>query len=523
MKKMIVFVILFLLSVSAVFAEDADDDLTAVQKEGVIRFGVSPDYIPFVFYENDVLTGLDAALMEEIGRRMDLKVQPIDIAFDGLIDSLTVGQVDVVEGGLSITEEREQVMDLTHYYYTGNSAFIARNSLAKPDSDELSNFRDMKIGVEKGTIFDQWVKTNLVGPGYLPMRNVFTYPDMSSAMKALDRGIVDLVMMDEDVFLFKYEPNGNYQVFYKGTSVERYGFGLRKHSTLTPSINKHLLDMINDGTAQKIADEFFSKNYKEAEPGISRPGQLRTPTPNMPVIVIPTQTPGASCTNAMTYISDVTIPDDQKMSPGEGFRKTWRIRNAGSCTWTPAYSLTFVNGNQMNGTTVSVPANVLPGDTLDISVDLTAPYADGTYQGFWQMRNPQGTFFGQTIWVKIRVGNIWYPTDTPQPWYPTPEPINPVYPTAVPYDVDILSFYPDFFEGEWGTCVSVHWTTDGADNVDINVDGEIQYSGEPANGAAQICGPIMEAGIHNVQLYAYNNFNEAWSDFTFTTEDFRVF
>ena len=523
MKKWFVFILILLFSVAAVFAEETVDDLTLAQQSGVLKLGVSPDYIPFVFYENDTLTGMDVALMEEVGRRMGVKIQAIDIAFDGLIDALNIGQIDVIGGGLSVTEEREQIMDLTQFYYTGNSDFIALKSLPKPASNELSSYRDMRIGVEKGTIFDQWVKTNLVSPGYLSLRNVYTYSDLPSAMKALDQNVVDLVLMDNDVYSFKYEPTGNYQLFYKNPETERYAFGLRKYSTLTPVINKHLLDMFNDGTAQKIADSFFAKNYNEINPGISRPGQLRTPTPVSPIIVVPTKSPAANCTNGMIYISDITIPDNQKIDAGQHFLKTWRIRNAGTCTWTPSYSLTFVNGNQMSGSTINVPTYVSPGETVDLSVDLIAPYADGTYQGFWQMRNAQGAFFGQTIWVKIRVGNNANPTAAPQPWRPTAEPPQPWYPTTVPEGLDILSFYPDFYEGEEGTCVSVHWGTKGADRVDINVDGQIQYSDGPANGSTLICGPIQQSGIHNVQLYAYNGSEYAWSDFTFVTNDFIVY
>ncbi len=526
MKKWILLILVLLLFPSSVFAEEGEDDVALVQKEGVLRLGVSPEYIPFVFYEEDTLTGLDVALMEEIGRRMGVKVEPVDIAFDGLIDSLNVRQIDVIGGGFSITEEREQLLDLTHFYYIGDAEFIALASMTKPASVELSSFTDLKIGVEKGTIFEEWIKTNLVKTGYVSSRNVFTYSNLPSAMKSLDRKVVDLVLADGDAYEFKYQLTGKYQVFYSGFSQERYAFGLRKYSTLTPVINQHLLDMIYDGTAQKIANGFFSKNYSENR--IPRPDQIMTPTPTVPVIVVPTKSPVTTCSNAMTYVSDVTIPDNQRMSPGEHFRKTWRIRNSGTCAWTQDYSFVFVSGNHMNGKTVSIPAYIAPGGSLDISVDLIAPYTDGTYQGFWQMLNPQGSNFGQTVWVKIRVGNDWNPTPLPpdpNPWYPTelpPDP-NPWYPTEVPSNVNILSFYPDFFEGVGGTCVSVHWSTDGASSVDINVDGQVQYSSGPANGSTQICGPIQEIGTHNVQLYAYNDYDYAWADFSFLTEDFLVF
>ena len=205
MKKWILLILVILLFPASVFAEESEDDLALVQKEGILRLGVSPEYIPFVFYEEDTLTGLDVALMEEIGRRMGVKVEPIDFAFDGLIDSLNVRQIDVIGGGFSITEEREQLLDLTHFYFTGDAEFIALASMTKPASIELSNFSNLKIGVEKGTVFEEWIKTNLVKTGYVSSRNIFTYSDLSSAMKALNRKVVDLVLTDGDDFKYAEE------------------------------------------------------------------------------------------------------------------------------------------------------------------------------------------------------------------------------------------------------------------------------------------------------------------------------
>jgi|GEM_PF-1636311 Tol biopolymer transport system component len=125
-----------------------------------------------------------------------------------------------------------------------------------------------------------------------------------------------------------------------------------------------------------------------------------------------TQTAPASapCDRA-AFIHDVTIPDDAAIAPGDIFTKTWRLENAGSCTWTSAYSLVFDHGDVMGGpeSAQSTTETIAPGQTVDISVDLIAPTAPGTYQGFWKLRNPDGEAFGLTddgsmaFWVKIRV------------------------------------------------------------------------------------------------------------------------
>jgi hypothetical protein len=93
------------------------------------------------------------------------------------------------------------------------------------------------------------------------------------------------------------------------------------------------------------------------------------------------------------------------LKPGESFVKVWRLQNSGTCTWTPGYRLVYAYGNvdtaQMNGQPVSIPGNVAPGGTADVSVTLVAPTAASNYQGFWQMENANGARFGQTVWVGI--------------------------------------------------------------------------------------------------------------------------
>ncbi|MBI3738755.1 MAG: hypothetical protein HY258_06885, partial [Chloroflexi bacterium] len=114
--------------------------------------------------------------------------------------------------------------------------------------------------------------------------------------------------------------------------------------------------------------------------------------------------------DAAQFVSDVTVPDGTAFSPGATFIKTWRLKNVGSCTWTTSYSLVFASGEQMGGpASVALPQSVAPGQTVDISVTLTAPSAPGTYTGFWQFKNASGILFGigstanKTWWVKIQV------------------------------------------------------------------------------------------------------------------------
>ena len=123
----------------------------------------------------------------------------------------------------------------------------------------------------------------------------------------------------------------------------------------------------------------------------------------------PTAQP-ADCTDRAVLSADVTYPDGARVPGGKSFLKTWRLRNSGTCTWNSAYSLVYVRGEQMGGdTAVPFPGDVKPGDSAELSVNLTAPGNRGTYRGYWQLRNQAGKDFGiggrgdGSFWVEIAV------------------------------------------------------------------------------------------------------------------------
>jgi hypothetical protein len=117
---------------------------------------------------------------------------------------------------------------------------------------------------------------------------------------------------------------------------------------------------------------------------------------------------------------DITIPDDSQITAGNSFIKTWKLVNTGSCTWTTSYSANFFYGERM-GAPESVPleANVLPAQSVEISIEMIAPSSPGTYQGNWKLMNPAGELFGigpngdLPFWVRIVVPENPSNTATP--------------------------------------------------------------------------------------------------------------
>ncbi len=142
--------------------------------------------------------------------------------------------------------------------------------------------------------------------------------------------------------------------------------------------------------------------------GTTIPVLLPTASPALP----PTGTPDPDipCDRG-TFLEDVSIPDGTAFKPGEIFVKTWKIRNDGSCTWTPDYTVIFDSGDAMGGPASFAISNggIPPGSEVEISVQLTAPQGSGNYRGDWKLRNAAGQPFGlgsaadATFWVIIAV------------------------------------------------------------------------------------------------------------------------
>jgi len=172
-------------------------------------------------------------------------------------------------------------------------------------------------------------------------------------------------------------------------------------------------------TETPVADALVATDTSAAPPtdasATETPAALPTETSADAGTPVPTNFP--DCTNSAAFVADVTIPDNTTVRGGAIFTKTWRVRNTGTCAWGPDYTLTHYSDEQM-GAPASVPLDVtLPGQSLDISVGLTASNSIGSHRGNFVIKNPTGLIMqvdnDSRLWVIINVTNTVTATLTP--------------------------------------------------------------------------------------------------------------
>ncbi len=197
--------------------------------------------------------------------------------------------------------------------------------------------------------------------------------------------------------------------------------------------------------------------------------------------------PDNSTSDDASFVSDITLSDGTLVSPGESLAKTWRFANSGTTTWGSGYQLVFVNGEPMGApAAVDVPETA-PAQEVNISVDLTAPDTAGIRTGYWRLRNPQGAYFGPTVWVKIEVqgASTHITTFTADP--PSPADTNRV--TIHARVTDFLNFRA----------------------MRLKIDGEVVYE----LGAPEITfdwdTTSYAAGDHNFVIEVANQSDPSWS------------
>lgn len=112
--------------------------------------------------------------------------------------------------------------------------------------------------------------------------------------------------------------------------------------------------------------------------------------------------------DAAAFVADVSLPDGSVVTPGQNVTKTWRVRNSGGTTWGSGYKLVFVGGNALGAPAELDVPSTGPGASADLSMSWTLPatLSPGTYQGTWQLRNAQGTFFGARLYFQLQAPGV---------------------------------------------------------------------------------------------------------------------
>lgn len=225
-----------------------------------VRVAVENAYPPFNYINpaTNEGEGWDYEAWNEMCSLLNCKPVYEEASWEGMIQAVGNGQFDAAADGITITPDRQQVVDFSDGYIRVDQRLLVRQNEDRFASmDEFVANADLKLGTQTGTTNYETAKS------LLPEDRLQAFEQFPFAVQALINGDVDAVIMDETA------GQG-----YVGTSAEQLeligepiksdelGFIFPKGSDLVAPVNAALAEMRENGKLEELAQKYFSDEFK---------------------------------------------------------------------------------------------------------------------------------------------------------------------------------------------------------------------------------------------------------------------
>ena len=257
-----------LLLVSMVLAGCGGDSGTSAGSDENKRIviGLDDEYPPMGFKdENNQIVGFDVDLAKEAAKRLGSEVEFKAIDWNSKEAELKSGRIDILWNGLDITPERQENMLFSDPYMDNRQIVFVRAGENFGIQSE-SDLADKNVGTQSGSTAEAYIMSN---NSLLDSLNEFkTYGDYISAFMDLENGRIDVLVCDEIVGLYNIsKQEGKFEALNVTVGpTSEFGIAFAKENTeLRVKVQKVFDEMVTDGTAAKISEQWFGANLIKAK------------------------------------------------------------------------------------------------------------------------------------------------------------------------------------------------------------------------------------------------------------------
>ncbi len=226
---------------------------------GKLTMSTNASFPPYEMVADDgSFEGIDIEVAGAIAEKLGLELQVDDMGFDAALQAAQTGKSDMVMAGVTVTEERQAVMDFSNSYANGVQVVIVKEDSPIQTVDDLANAN--MIGCQMGTTGYTFCSDTPENGGF-GEDHVTPYDDGAAAVQALMNGQIDAVVIDNKPAQEYVAANPGLKILDGDFTNEDYAIGVAKGNTaLLDAINGALEELTNDGTIQSIVDKYISAN-----------------------------------------------------------------------------------------------------------------------------------------------------------------------------------------------------------------------------------------------------------------------
>lgn len=211
-------------------------------------------YAPFEAQQGDEVVGFDVDLTALVAKELGVKQQYVDTPFEGIKSGqdLNSGKCDLAAAAMTITPEREKVMDFSEGYFDAHQAMLVKTGKPYKTLNDLSG---KKVGVQTGTTGEAYVREQDKQQSL--KLEIVSYEDLGAEQQALEGGQIEAIINDLPVWTEYVKENpGKFQIAAEFDTGEQYGMAVR-------SGNKALLDVVNEVLRKAKDDGTYDEIYEK--------------------------------------------------------------------------------------------------------------------------------------------------------------------------------------------------------------------------------------------------------------------
>ncbi|WP_298006968.1 MULTISPECIES: ABC transporter substrate-binding protein [Anaerolinea] len=228
-----------------------------------ITVAVENAYMPFnyILVATGEPGGWDYDALREICTRLHCEPVFVEAAWDGMIQAVADKQYDMAADGITITEDRKQIVDFSVGYISINQRLLVRKGENRFTSiEDFARNEALVLGTQINTTNYETAKK------YLPESRIKGFEQFAFAVQALISGDVDAVIIDETAGQgYRGENAEKLELIGPSISSDELGFVFPKGSDLVEPFNKAIEAMIADGTLERLNQKYFGPEFKLTE------------------------------------------------------------------------------------------------------------------------------------------------------------------------------------------------------------------------------------------------------------------
>ncbi len=236
-------------------SEEAETVGVTTVEAGKLHMSTNATFPPYEMVKDDgSFEGIDVEIAGKIAEKLGLELVVDDMDFTAALTAAQNGQSDIVMAGVTVNDERKEVLDFTDFYANGVQVVIVNEG-----SDvTLDNLGEKMIGCQKGTTGYILASDTPENGGY-GEDHVIAYDNGAMAVEALKGGQVDCVIIDNEPAKAFVAANEGLSILEGEWLNEDYAIGVKKGNTeLLNAVNSALQELIADGTVQSIIDKYIT-------------------------------------------------------------------------------------------------------------------------------------------------------------------------------------------------------------------------------------------------------------------------